>query len=99
MRQAVKIIIWAIIFIALASMIQLQPVFAQEDTPVPLTEVVTSTPGQDGIIFHTVEYGETLYTIAEAYGVPIDQILKNTGLSLSTTEIRAGQQLLIQTAI
>jgi len=98
MRQAVKLIIWAIILLALALMIQLQPVFAQEDTPVPLAEVVTSTPGQDGIIFHTVEYGETLYTIAEAYGVPIDQILRNTGLNLSTTEINAGQELLIQTA-
>ena len=100
MRQAIKLIICAIMFMALTSVLPVQIVSAQDeqDTPVPLTEVVTSTPGQDGIIFHTVEYGETLYTIAEAYGVPIDQILQNTGLSLSTTEINAGQQLLIQTA-
>ena len=101
MRQVVKIILCATIILALTSVIPVQPVSAQEeqDTPVPLSPVVTSTPGQDGIIIHTVKYGETLYTISEAYGVPIDQILRNTGLNLSTTEIHAGQELLIQTAI
>ncbi|MEA3327723.1 MAG: LysM domain-containing protein [Chloroflexota bacterium] len=100
MRQVVKYILCATIILALTSVVPVQPVSAQEeqDTAVPLAGVVTSTPGQDGIIFHIVKYGETLYTISEAYGVPIDQILRNTGLPLSTTEIRAGQELLIQTA-
>lgn len=71
---------------------------AQADTPVPLSPVTTNTPNPDGIITHIVQLGETLYTIAEAYGVPIDQILRNSGLSPTTTEIRAGQELLIQTA-
>jgi LysM repeat protein len=70
----------------------------QADTPVPLSPVITNTPNPDGIITHIVQYGETLYTIAEAYGVPIDQILRNSGLSPTTTEIREGQELLIQTA-
>ena len=100
MRQALKLIFTVTIMLLLASTAQLQPVSAQEeqDTAVPLAPVITSTPGQDGIIIHTVQYGETLYTISEAYDVPIDQILRNTGLSLSTTEILAGQELLIQTA-
>ena len=70
----------------------------QEDTPIPLAPVITNTPNPDGIIIHIVQYGETLYTIAQAYGVPIDQILRNSGLSPTTTEIREGQELLIQTA-
>ena len=69
-----------------------------QNTPVPLAVVITNTPDQDGIIIHQVKYGETLFTIAEAYGVPIDQILTNSGLSLTTTDIREGQILIIRTA-
>lgn len=63
-----------------------------------IQQVITSTPNEDGIITHVVQYGETLWTIAEAYGVPIDRILSNSGLSQSTTELFEGQQLIIQTA-
>ncbi len=99
MRQAARFFISAAL-VALAAVVPFQPVFAQEgqDTAVPLSPVITVTPGQDGIIIHVVQYGETLYTISEAYGVPIDQILTNSGLSQSTTELLAGQELLIQTA-
>lgn len=69
-----------------------------QNTAVPLSEVITSTPDDDGIIIHTVKYGETLFTIAEAYGVPIDQILTNSSLSLTTTDLREGQTLVIQKA-
>lgn len=97
-RKIIRIII--LLFIALAP--SLQPAAAaaqnQEDTPAPLAPVGTNTPNPEGIILHTVQYGETLYTIAQAYGVPIDQILRNSGLSPTTTEIREGQELLIQTA-
>jgi uncharacterized protein YkwD len=62
-------------------------------------QIVTSTPDQDGIILHIVQYGETLWTIAEAYGVPIDRILSNSGLGQSTTQVLEGQRLIIQTAI
>jgi len=61
-------------------------------------QVTTSTPDEFGIITHTVQYGETLWTIAEAYGVPIDQILVNSSLALSTTQVLEGQELIIQTA-
>ncbi len=63
-----------------------------------IQQVETSTPDEFGIITHIVQYGETLWTIAEAYGVPIDQILRNSNLALSTTEVFEGQELIIQTA-
>ena len=72
--------------------------YTQVDTARIIQQVITSTPDEDGIITHIVQYGETLWTIAEAYGVPIDQILRNSGLSLATTEVFEKQQLIIQTA-
>jgi len=63
-RKIIRIII--LLFIALAP--SLQPAAAaaqnQEDTPAPLAPVGTNTPNPEGIILHTVQYGETLYTIA-----------------------------------
>jgi uncharacterized protein YkwD len=69
-----------------------------QDTPQYQSPVITVTPDQDGIIMHTVQYGETLWSIAIAYDVTIEQILENSGLHLETTEVREGQQLLIRTA-
>ena len=71
---------------------------AQQEPVRWIQQVETSTPDEFGIITHTVQYGETLWTIAEAYGVPIDQILRNSGLALSTTQVFEGQELIIQTA-
>lgn len=72
--------------------------YTQADTARIIQQVITSTPNEDGIITHIVQYGETLWTIAEAYGVPIDQILRNSGLSQATTEVFENQRLIIQTA-
>ena len=69
-----------------------------QDTEEVFYGVITVTPDASGIIIHTVQYGETLYTIAEAYGVTITQILNNSGLSAETTSIFAGETLIIQTA-
>lgn len=74
------------------------PVPAAQDTTVPYNPVVTVTPNQEGIIIHIVKYGETLSTIAQAYGVTITQILTNSGLALTTTAIYEGWTLIIQTA-
>ena len=57
--------------------------------------LITSTPNTDGSVIHTVRYGETLWAISEAYAVPIDQILGNSGLSPETTEVMEGQSLII----
>jgi uncharacterized protein YkwD len=67
-----------------------------QSQPVTFSSLITSTPGPDGAIIHTVQYGETLWTIAISYDVPIDQILTNSGLSLGTTQVFEGQELIIQ---
>ncbi len=66
-----------------------------QNQPVIISQIVTATPGEDGAIIHTVQYGETLWTISEAYEVPIDQILTHSGLSQGTTQLFVGQELVI----
>lgn len=67
-------------------------------TSIPINPVSTNTPDESGIITHTVQYGETLYGIAEAYGVTLDQILTNNGLDSDDTDLYEGDVLVIQTA-
>lgn len=62
---------------------------------VAVSQIITATPNPDGSIIHTVRYGETLWTISEAYQVPIDQILTNSGLSQGTIQVFEGQDLII----
>jgi len=64
-------------------------------SPTYYSSIITSTPDDDGIIIHIVQYGESLWSIAIAYGVPIDEILRNSGLSPSTTEVFERQQLIV----
>jgi uncharacterized protein YkwD/LysM repeat protein len=64
--------------------------------PMVFSSIITSTPNPDGSIIHTVQAGETLWTIAISYDVLIDQILTNSGLSLGTTQVFEGQDLIIQ---
>lgn len=61
-----------------------------------IVPVVTSTPNQTGQVYHEVQYGQTLWAIAIAYGVKIDQIrtLNNLG---EGTDIYQGDKLLILT--
>lgn len=70
----------------------------QQATSVPFTQLITATPDEDGIIIHVVQYGESLWSIAIAYGVKIEQILKNSNLSPATSEVFEGQRLVIQAA-
>lgn len=58
--------------------------------------VTTSTPKSDGSIIHIVQSGESLISIAEAYGVSVEEIkaLNN----LSSDEIFAGEKLIIRPA-
>ena len=75
-----------------------EAIVAQVTTEVPLSPVMTVTPNEDGIITHIVRYGETLWSISEAYGVPISEILANSGLGPNTEQVNEGQRLLIQKA-
>jgi LysM repeat protein len=80
--------------------IQVTPGAAQasSETPVttttPVAPVVTSTPNPDGSIYHVVDYGQSLWAIAIAYGVHIADILALNGLTESSI-IRPGMKLLI----
>lgn len=65
---------------------------APSDFIVPIME---STPNADGLIYHEVQYGQTLWAIAIEYGVKIDEIraLNNLG---PTTDIYQGDKLLVK---
>ena len=73
------------------------PVRAQASTPV-YQGVVVSTPNADGSIYHYVVYGDTLWNIAEAYGVSPSDIMILNGNSPDANEVYAGTYLLIRKA-
>ncbi|MBW6472895.1 MAG: LysM peptidoglycan-binding domain-containing protein [Anaerolineaceae bacterium] len=60
--------------------------------------LIKSTPAPDGSIIHVVGYGQSLWSIADAYGVTIDQLRSLNNISPHYTTIRTGDQLLIQPA-
>jgi len=72
--------------------------FSAQETTIPILPIVTSTPDDEGMILHKVQYGDTLFTISEAYDVPVDEILTNSGLSATTTQIFEGDVLVIKPA-
>jgi uncharacterized protein YkwD len=61
-----------------------------------LSAVVLSTPREDGAIYHDVQYGQSLWSIAIAYGTKIDEIKRLN--NLTSNDIYLGQKLLIKNA-
>jgi len=61
-----------------------------------LSAVVLSTPRGDGAIYHDVQYGQSLWSIAIAYGTKIDEIKRLN--NLTSNDIYLGQKLLIKNA-
>ena len=60
--------------------------------------VEVATPGSDGYLIHIAKSGQTLWTIAEAYGVSIDDIMNmNYYISPENQEIYIGQKIYIPT--
>jgi LysM repeat protein len=65
-------------------------------TPVPLiAPVITSTAQADRSVVHTVGFGQSLWQIAIAYGVKINEIRALNGLPADSTTIYEGQRLVI----
>jgi hypothetical protein len=65
-------------------------------TPIPIYRVQTATPQPDGSVTHIVQSGQTLITIAEAYGVKVNEIMALN--NLSSDKIYVGDKLVIHPA-
>ena len=63
-------------------------------TPTPRGMVKVATPDADGKIIHVVEPYNTLITIASAYGVTVDTLLKYNGIQ-ADWPLQIGQKLII----
>ncbi len=59
--------------------------------------VVQNTPNADGSIVHIVQKNDTIYGIAFAYGIPVEELLRLNGLTLDSV-IYVGKQLIIRPA-
>jgi len=60
--------------------------------------VTLATPGVDGAIIHKVLYGQTLASIAEAYGVTIETLRSLNDMAADETVIWVDEELVIQPA-
>lgn len=67
-------------------------------TPLSYVPLETNIPRENGSIVHIVGYGQTLWNIALAYGVTIDDICRLNGIADNSSIIYAGQNLLIHPA-
>src|SRR5215208_2272478 len=63
-------------------------------TPTPVGMIVPQTPDADGKIIHQVQAYQALYTISEAYHVPVDRLLVLNGLQ-ADWPLQIGQKLVI----
>ncbi len=68
--------------------------FASGEISNYVVPITLSTARPDGDVIHEVQYGQTLWSLAEAYHVPVEQIKRLNGLVDDT--ILPGWKLLIQ---
>jgi LysM repeat protein len=61
-------------------------------------DITTSTPNPDGSITHKVQYGETLVEIANAYNIPLKDLISINRLDPNHPVYFAGQVLIIRLA-
>jgi len=75
----------------------------KQETPPPSTPIanpgvpgfITSTPSADGSVHHIVREGEYPYTIVDAYGITLDELLVLNNLEANPI-LQVGQDLLIK---
>ena len=67
-------------------------------TPIALVPLRTATMKPSGAVIHEVGYGQSLWAIAVAYGVPAARIRELNGMAPDDSAIWAGQWLLIMPA-
>jgi LysM repeat protein len=65
-------------------------------TQPPIAPLVTATPRANGFLVHTVGYGQTLWDIAVAYGVHIDDLRALNSIPDGSVAIYTGQKLLVR---
>lgn len=76
-----------------------QPTTNYQDTPDPflVSDVITATPQLDGSIFHEVQAGQALWSIAIAYNITVADIIRWNNLA-PTPMIVMGNRLLVRLA-
>jgi LysM repeat protein len=71
---------------------------APTNTPEPLIQpVLTSTPNPDGSVIHVVQSGQSLWSIADGYDIPMVDLLTMNNLTEESI-ILTGQELLVMPA-
>jgi LPXTG-motif cell wall-anchored protein len=65
-------------------------------TPTPVGMILTSTPDKNGRIIHTVQSYQTLSTIADVYGIKVENILAMNGIKIDSP-LQIGQKLILNT--
>jgi LysM repeat protein len=66
-------------------------------TTEPFFSVQTVTPGVDGAFIHEVQAGQSLYSIVEAYGITLDELLALNNLTQNSV-LQPGDLLIIREA-
>lgn len=90
---------WIALLLLFACLLPWEPAAAQDSaTPTPLVTLITATPHENGAIIHVVGYGQTLWAIAQAYHIPVDQIRVWNSIAADSNDIYVGQQLLVRPA-
>lgn len=69
---------------------------AAEQPSRPSSSIVTVTPREDDAVVHVVQAGQTLWGIANAYGVTVDDLKAINGLYSDNPTIRVGQQIFVR---
>lgn len=77
------------------------PVFDTREHPLPQADTDTITPqpvagSTDSLVPYTVQRGDTLFSISRAHGMTVQELQDINGLT--TTNIQAGQTLLVRGA-